>query len=128
MVTTRVTRLLNATTITATSGNVRISGAQRVGFYIRRANHTAGSSTFTFNGSVADPIAGDGTALTTVALNVMYDNVTGASTHVANKALSSNTSALIWLDSAYTLDFISVTATLATDGDASAWIIEEYWD
>jgi hypothetical protein len=128
MVTSRVTKLLNAVTSTTTSVNTRISGAQRVGFYIRRANHTSGSSTFTFNGSVADPVAGDGTNLTTVALNVMYDNATGAATHVANKALSSNTSALIWLDSAYLLDFINVTATIATDGDASAWLVEEYWD
>lgn len=128
MVITRQTRLLNAVTSTTTSANHRISGAQRIGFYLKRANHSAGSSTFTFAGGVADNVAGDGTTLTMVALNVMYDNATGASTHVASKALAANGSALIWLDSAYALDFINVTATIATDGDATVYLVEEYWD
>lgn len=105
--------VLNGVTATTTSAAQQISGAEKVTLVFTRANHSAGSSTFTVTGSI------DGT--TYVALNTLIDNVTNTNaqtlTRVASVALSSDTSKIYALDLAnFGYEFIKVTVTEVTDG------------
>lgn len=120
---------LNAVTSTTTSDPINISGARRVGFLFTRANHTAGSSTFTVGLSL-QPESTAAANVVTVASNMLIDNVTNTNvqnlTRVASKALASNTSVLVWLDPACVATFVTVTATIDTDGNGTCRVIAEY--
>lgn len=114
---------LNAVVATTTSAAQNIEGAKKVTFLFKRADHTAGSSTFTVTGSI------DGS--TYVALNKLISNVTNTNaqtkTRVASVALSSNTSALYSLDLENdTYTDIKITVTEVTDGTHTAKMLIEY--
>lgn len=111
--------LLNAVTATTTSDPVNVEGLRRIGFQFKRANHSSGSSAFTVEGTI------NGTDWT--ALNLIVSNVTNTNaqtrTRVATVTLSSNTTALAFLEDLVVLKAIRVTATETTDGTHSAWMI-----
>lgn len=122
----RVEKALDAVTATTTSNNIFVGDAERVAILITRANHSAGSSAFTFAGGISSGAVGE--APTTVALNTLIDNVTNTNaqtlTRVAGKTLSSNTSALLWLDLETTpVQYLNATVTETTDGTHSCWFL-----
>lgn len=90
----RTANLLDAVTASATGSPVDISNAEKVSFQFTRANHAAGSSLFTIEGSV------DGTNY--VTLNMLVDNVANAIaeglTRVASVTLNANSSKVYALD------------------------------
>ena len=108
---------LNAVTDTTTSEEIVIAGAKKVSLMLTRANHTAGSSTFTVEVSL------DGT--TYVAYNKLISNVTNTNaqtkTRVASVALSSNTSSTVSMDLENDAFYsMKITVTEATDGTHTA--------
>ncbi len=123
METRKIVTALDAVTATTTSPAIDIGYAKKVTLLFTRANHSAGSSTFTVDGSI------DGT--TYVALNTLIDNVTNTNaqtlTRVASSVLSSNTSKIYALDlENFGYQFIKVTCTEGTDGTHSASVLVEY--
>ncbi len=110
--------LLDGVTATSTSVPMNVEGYEKIGVQVTRADHSSGSSTFTFEGTI------DGTNW--VALNIMVTNVTNTnsqdSVRTASVALSSNTSSLVWLE-ARPLKAIRVKVTEVTDGTHSAHAI-----
>ena len=114
---------LNAVTATTTSEEIVIAGAKKVSFLFKRANHSAGSSTFTVEVSL------DGT--TYVAYNKLISNATNTNaqtlTRVASVALASDTSALYSMDLQNDAIYsIKITATEVTDGTHTAQCLVEY--
>lgn len=117
-----VKRMIDAVTATTVSDPLLVAGAKKISFMFTRANHAAGTSTFTVEGSL------DG--VTYVALNKLISNVTNTNaqnlTRVASVALAANGSTLASLDiEADTLYMIRVTVTEATDGTHSAVVLIE---
>jgi len=113
---------LNAVTDTTTSEEIVIAGAKKVSLMLTRANHTAGSSTFTVEVSL------DGT--TYVAYNKLISNVTNTNaqtkTRVASVALSSNTSSTVSMDLENDAFYsMKITVTEATDGTHTAQCLIE---
>ena len=111
--------LLNAVTATTTSDPVNVSGFKRIGLQLLAASITSGNGAFIVQGTI------DGTNW--VTLNTLLDNVTNTNaqnlTRVASKTLSSNTSALMWLDNFIALKAIRVKVTVTTDGAYSAFVV-----
>lgn len=111
--------LLDGVTATTTSKPFNIEGYKRVGFQVKRADHSSGSTAFTFEGTI------NGTNW--VALNVLITNVTNTNeqtlTRVASVTLSSDTSSLVWLEESACLKAVRVVATETTDGTHSAYAI-----
>lgn len=127
MRTPKLVTALDAVTSTTTSSAIDVREAEKVTFLFTRANHSAGSSTFTVSGCIDD----DASTGTFVALNILIDNVTNTNvqtlTRVASSALSSNTSKVYALDlENFNFKFIKVTGTIATDGNATAKVMVEY--
>lgn len=117
-----IKRVIDAVAATTVSDPVLVAGAKKITFMFTRADHAAGSSTFTVEGSL------DGT--TYVALNKLISNATNTNaqnlTRVASVALAANGSTLASLDIGNdTLYAIRVTATEATDGTHSAVVLVE---
>lgn len=110
--------LLNAVTATTTSKAVSVEGCRHVGFQFKRANHSAGSSAFSVEGTI------NGTDWS--ALNLIISNATNTNaqnfTRVASVSLAANGTSLAFLEG-ITLKAIRVTATETTDGTHSAWMI-----
>ena len=118
----RLITALDAVTETTTSGAINVKYAKKVVLLLTRADHSAGTSTFTVSGSVDD-------GTTYVPLNILRDNATGVLTLVANKVLSANGTALVSVDlegTGMAFDYIKVTVTEGTDGTHSAkvYIVE----
>lgn len=116
---------INAVTATTTSNPIPVDKAEKATFVLKRASHTAGSSTFTIQGTI------DGDNY--IALNSFITDVTNTNvqnlTRVASVALSSNTSQIVSLDlKNLALKFVKVVATLATDGNASVSALVELED
>lgn len=115
--------VINAVTETTTSEEIVIVGAKKVTFLFTRANHSAGSSTFSVDASI------DG--VTYVDYNKLVTNVANTNgetkTRAASVALSANGSALASMDlendSIYS---IKVTATETTDGTHTAEVLIEW--
>lgn len=118
--------LLAAVTATTTSDPVNVEGLRRIGFQLKRADHSSGSSAFTFEGTINGT---DWTALNVVVSNVTNDagaDTAGAEvgrTRVATITLSSDSTALCWLEDLVVLKAVRVKATEDTDGTHSAWLI-----
>ena len=117
-----VKRMIDAVTATTVSDPLLVAGAKKISFMFTRANHAAGTSTFTVEGSL------DG--VTYVALNKLISNATNTNaqnlTRVASVALAANGSTLASLDiEADTLYMIRVTVTEGTDGTHSAVVLIE---
>lgn len=115
--------LLNAVTATTTSEEIVIAGAKKVTFAFKRADHVAGSTTFTVEVSL------DG--VNYVAYNKLISNVTNTNaqtlTRVASIALSSNTTSLVSMDLEHDSFYsMRVTATEATDGTHTAEALIEF--
>lgn len=113
---------INAVTATTTSEEIVIAGAKKVSLMFTRANHSAGSSTFTVEVSL------DGT--TYVAYNKLISNVTNTNaqtlTRVASVALASNTSSTVSMDLENDAFYsMKITATEATDGTHTAQCLIE---
>lgn len=110
--------LLNAVTATTTSKVVNVEGCTRIGLQFKRADHSAGSSAFSAEGTI------NGKDWTT--LNLIISNATNTNaqtlTRVASVSLAANGTALAFLD-AVCLKAIRVTVTETTDGTHSAWMI-----
>jgi hypothetical protein len=125
----RIITALNAVTATATSPNIPVGQARRIGILIRCANHTAGNGVFTFKASLEDVSI---TPQTMTALNMVIDNLTNTNaqmpTRIASKTLSANGDALLWLDQTCFVNWLQITCTVTTDGTYSAYLIlEEEW-
>lgn len=108
---------ISAVTSTTTSDPINIENAHRVTFEFTRANHSAGSSAFAITVSV------DG--INYITFNKLIDNVTNTNaqqkTRVAGATLSSNTSKVYSMDLENdSYRFMKITATITTDGDATA--------
>ncbi len=115
-------RIIDAVTATTVSDPYVVSGAKKISFMFTRANHAAGSSAFSVEGSL------DG--VTYVALNKLISNATNTNaqtlTRVASVSLAANGSALASLDIEHdALYTIRVTATEVTDGTHSAVVLVE---
>lgn len=113
---------LNAVIATTTSEEIVIAGAKKVSLMFTRANHAAGSSTFTVEVSL------DGT--TYVAYNKLISNVTNTNaqtkTRVASVALASNTSSLVSMDLENDAFYsMKITVTEVTDGTHTAQCLIE---
>lgn len=114
---------IDAVTATTTSSAIPIEGAKKVSFYLQRAAHTSGTTTFTVTGSI------DGVNF--VTLNNIVSHVTNTNaqtvTRVASVAPSGNATAIASLDLEYfCLKAIKVVATIATDGNGSATVAVEF--
>jgi hypothetical protein len=108
---------LAAVTATTTSEEIDILGAKKVTLEFTRANHSAGSSTFTVDVSL------DGTTYVTFAKLVTNAAATNAQTQAkaASVVLSSNTTAIVSLDLQYDAFMaMKITVTEATDGTHTA--------
>lgn len=114
---------LDAVTATTTSEEIDILGAKKVTLELTRANHSAGSTTFTVGVSL------DGTTYVTFAKLVTNAAATNAQTQakVASVALSSNTTSIVSLDLEHdTFMSMKITATETTDGTHTAkYLIEK---
>lgn len=113
---------LNAVTATTTSEEIIIAGAKKVSFLFKRANHSAGTSTFTVEVSL------DGTNY--VAFNKLVSNATNTNaqtlTRVASVALASDTSAIYSMDlSNDSFYSMKITVTEGTDGTHTAQCLIE---
>ncbi|MBX3498107.1 MAG: hypothetical protein KF889_01585 [Alphaproteobacteria bacterium] len=111
--------LLNAVTATTTSEAVNVEGLRRIGFQFKRANHSAGSSAFTVEGTIN---GADWTALNLIVSNATNTNAQ-TRTRVATVTLSSDTTALAFLEDLVVLKAVRVKVTETTDGTHSAWMI-----
>lgn len=119
----QVKTAINAATATTTSEEIVIAGAKKVSFLFTRANHSAGSSTFTVDVSL------DG--VTYVDYNKLISNVTNTNaqnkTRVASVVLSADGSTLAALDLENdAIHSIKITATEATDGTHTAQVMIEW--
>ena len=118
-----VTMLDGVSTAGANTSDVEeISGAQKVGFVITRADHTAGNTVYKFQGSIDNVDFFD--------LNLIVPNVTNANTETLTRAasvtLSSATSSMIWLDLDHAIiRYIRAVATITTDGSATVKMVYE---
>lgn len=111
--------LLEAVTATTTSAVVNVEGYRRIGFQFKRANHSAGSSAFSVEGTI------NGTDWTT--LNLIVSNATNTNaqnrTRVASVSLAADGTALAFIEDVVVLKAIRVTATETTDGTHSCWLL-----
>ncbi|HEX5637380.1 MAG TPA: hypothetical protein VFY78_09865 [Gammaproteobacteria bacterium] len=113
---------IDAVTATTTSEEIVIAGAKKVSFLFTRANHTAGSTSFSVEVSL------DGTTYTTY--NKLISNVTNTNaqtlTRVAAVALGADGSAFASMDLDHDAFYsIKVTATETTDGTHTAQVMIE---
>jgi len=130
MKTIRVITALDAVVATTTSNKFYVGGATRIGFLFRRElSSEGGTSTFTVN------IGGEAESTVTptmLATNMLIPNVAGDNTktlaHVANIALTTDVDSYVWLDPVCLCTWVSVTATEATGGSHTAFIMCEYSD
>jgi hypothetical protein len=118
---TKVIKLFDGAVATGTSAIIDIKGAERVTLICNRASHTAGTTTFT--GEV-----GAGTAY--ASYNKWISNVTNTNaqdlTRVANLVLNSNSTGFLTMSPEDAFEFIKITATRATDGAHTAWLVVDY--
>lgn len=111
--------LLNAVVATTTSAAISVEKYRRIGFQFKRANHSAGSTAFTVEGTINGT---DWTALSVIVSNATNTNAQ-TRTRVATVTLSTDTTALAWLEDLVVLKAVRVVATETTDGTHSAWLI-----
>lgn len=121
-----ITAINASSAASVTSNNIYVGDAKRIGILLRRTNHTSGSGAFTVTASME---AADTVTPTMTAINMIVDNVTNTNaqnfTRINGKTLSSNTDALLWLDTNCIVNFLSIAVTRTTDGTHSAFILIE---
>ena len=118
----RLITVLDAVTATKTSSAQNISGAKKVTFFFKRANHSAGSSAFKVSGSI------DGTNF--VDLNSLIEDLTNTNvqdyTRVTTVTLSADGTKVASLDLTHLcLESIKVTVTETSDGTHTATMLIE---
>lgn len=114
---------LNAVTATTTSDPIDVEGAKKVAILCTRANHAAGSTAFSVEGSINKGVTYAVTNIVDHAVNTNAQTVTRS----ASKVLSADGTAWIALDLEYLgFDLIKVTATETTDGTHSASVYVIY--
>lgn len=127
----KIVHVIPSATATAASGWIPIGGACSVQLFMKRSNHSAGSTSF------AGQLAVDDAGLGAVTYNKWIDNITndaGAGTageqvgvtRVASKSLASNTTAMMSMSPEDIGGFIKITATETTDGTHDAWLVITY--
>lgn len=114
---------IDGATATTTSATIDFSGVKRATWFFTRADHAAGSSTFTVD------VSFDGE--TWVDYNKLISNVTNTNaqtlTRVASVALSSDTTSAVSMDLQHdAYPFVRVVATEDTDGTHTAELVREY--
>ena len=112
----RVIKLFEGETADKTSGAINILGAKKVVLFCKRANHTAGSTTF----SAVVGVEGNETAYNKWISNVSTE------TRVSSLVLNTNGCGFLTMDPKDTFETIKVTADVTTDGANSAWLILDY--
>ena len=122
MITKRVLTPLNAVTATTTSASIAVRRMKRLTAMFKRANHSAGSSTFEILGSIDE-----GTTFIALPLLIPQANTNSQTlTREASTALSSNTTVFRMLEEIWNnLTHIQVKVTEATDGTHTATILIE---
>lgn len=125
MTNNRSIKVIDAVTATTTSNKIFVGGAKRIGFMLRRANHSAGSSAL----SVKVSMEPEDVSPTMTAVNMLVSNVTNSNvqnlTRVASISLAANGDAFCWLDPLCVVNWVEVTVTETTDGTHSAWVLLE---
>jgi hypothetical protein len=117
----RVIKLFEGETADKTSGAINILGAKKVVLFCKRANHIAGSTTF----SAVVGVEGNETAYNKWISNVSNTN-TQTETRVSSLVLNTNSCGFLTMDPKDTFETIKVTADVTTDGANSAWLILDY--
>lgn len=124
---TKVIKAIDAVTATTTSKKLYVGGAKRVGFMLRRADHSAGSTALGVKISLEDA---ETVTPTMTACNMLVSNVTNSNvqtlTRVASISLAANGDAFCWLDPLCVVNWVELTVTETTDGTHSAWVVAEY--
>jgi len=127
MRTTKIITVLNAVTAASTaSGKIYVGDSTRLSLHVRRAAHTSGTSTFSVKIGMESP--GTVTPVMT-AYNMLIDNVTNTNgqmlTRVSSKVLSGDGDAFLFFDEAFKFNWIEITGAVATDGNASVFLLIE---
>lgn len=131
MLTSSTVHTLNAVTATTVGAPIIVRKAKRITLFVKRSNHSAGSSAFTVEVSPNFSTLRSETAVW-VAYNKLIDNVVNSNaqtpTRIATKTLSSNTQDFVTMDleGGDTFEAMRVTATETTDGIHDAWVVIEY--
>jgi len=126
MRTTKIITVLNAVTAASTaSGKIYVGDATRLSLHVRRASGS-GSSTFSVKIGMESP--GTVTPVMT-AYNMLIDNVTNTNgqmlTRISSKVLSGDGDAFLFFDEAFKFNWIEITGAVATDGNASVFLLIE---
>lgn len=118
MVMTQERTLLDAVTADTTSAALSVEGYSKVGFQFKAAAISAGNGVFTVEGTI------NGVDFVTLPLITVAAN-TNAQTliRVLSVTLSSNTTALVWLDTHMALKAVRAKVDMTTDGAYSAQAI-----
>lgn len=114
---------INAVTATTTSAGVPIQGAKKITWFLTRADHTSGSTTWTVevspDGTVWEPF----NKLITNATNAIAEN----HVRVASLAQAGNAVDILHMDLEYgTFISMRIKATEATDGTHTAVCVIEF--
>lgn len=119
----KLVKALVAVTQTTTSEPINVRGAKKVVIRLQRSNHAAGSTAFSFTGSIDKGTTFDTINIVDEVVNTNAQTVTRS----ASKSLASNSVAYVCIDLEYlALDQIKVTATETTDGTHDAWVYITY--
>jgi hypothetical protein len=112
-----------------TSETVDIRGAKRVSIILKRASHSAGSSTFVGYVGATDE---NGNSTGGIAYNKWITNTTNANTadvtRVGSVALAATTVVEYSMSTEDVFGWLYLTCHTATDGKGSAWIVVDYAD
>lgn len=116
-----------ATVAPANAVPVKVTDACKITLFVKRSNHTAGSSTFSVQ--VSPNYSQDGVDAEWVTYNKLISNVANTSsetlTRTASIALSSNVTAMATfdMDNGDIFDHIRVSVAEVTDGTHDAWLV-----
>lgn len=119
----KVIKVLDGVTETTTANPINILGAEKVTLLCKRADHSAGSSTFTAKVGVGSNLADYKKWIS----NAVNTNVQGLA-RVASLVLSADGLDFLTMSPEDSFDTIEVKVTEATDGTHSAWLIVDYKD
>ena len=127
MISTRVITAIDAVTATTTSNKFYVGGATRIGFLLRRANHSSGSTALSVKISMDDVST---TTPTMTACNMLISNATNTNGQTLTRVASVSSGAangdfFVWLDPLCVVNWVEVTVTETTDGTHSAYILIE---
>lgn len=131
---TQTIKTIDAATATTTGAPINLKNVSRATIFVKRSNHSAGSTTLSVEVS---PDFEEGVVAAASAQWVTYQKLisnaanTNAQTltRVASLALSSNTTGFVTMDlenSGDVFKAMRVTLTEGTDGTHDAWVVLNY--